>query len=404
MATGRAVRQFEVSRRDAPYRQAIIVGITGASFSGKTYSALRMATGFKRVLGGSISVIDTEADRARHYEEYFEFDHVPFPAPHGPIDYKDAIDSCVSRGATIIVVDNMSHEHEGEGGVLDQIERFMEAKEAEYREKNWNFNRETFNFSAQIKPKRERRELNRRIVQLGKQVIFILCYQAQEKIRPRKKGETDDKGKPIREPEVLGWQPITTSTLPRDMTVRFLLTPACEGVPLLMPPNAEEQKLIKQPRQFKEWFQPGEPLSEAMGERLANWAIRKAAPAVRSTSSAATAAPAIADYEKCATREAFDALEQRRKAQWSRVPTADKPALKDASDKALARLTPPADRTPYTTASAIEALKSSTTEEQRAATMAAIVDDFDARNEELPLDVDDCNNVMREKLASGQLF
>jgi len=330
--SGRTARVFEPSRRDVPYRRAIIVGITGSSFSGKTYSGMRMGAGFIRVIGGKMFVIDTEADRARHYEDYFDFEHVPFPAPHGPLDYIDAIDSCVTRGASVIVIDNMTHEHDGEGGVLDQIERYMEAKEKEYAEKGWSFNRETFNFSAQIVPKRQRKKLNQRIVQLGKQVVFILLYQAQEKIRPRKKGERDQDGKPIREPEDMGWQPVTTSILPRDMTVRFLLTPACEGVPRLLPPNAEEKKLIKQPIQFKDWFREGDQINEDMGERLANWAIAK-------SQTRPAPPPTVAQYEACIDLATFDALEKRRGDAWNSMAAPVKAQVKKASDNAKARLT-----------------------------------------------------------------
>lgn len=393
--SGRAIRVFEPSRRDMPYRRAIIVGITGASFSGKTYSALRLATGFKRVLGGSIHVIDTDAERARHYEDYFEFEHVPFDPPHGPLDYLDAIDGCVKRGATIIVIDHLTHEHDGDGGVLDQIERFMEEKEDEYKKKGWAFNRETFNFTAQIKPKRERKQLNRRIVQLGKQVTFILCYQAQEKIRPRKKGERDAEGKPIREPEDMGWQPITTSTLPRDMTVRFLLTPACEGVPVLLPPNPEEKKLIKQPEQFKGWFKEGEPLSEAMGERLAQWATGKLAKPI--------IPPTVADYDSCANAAAFDALEKRRGDAWNSMAAPLKAQMKKASDAAKARLTaaPPATtaKPKYDTASAITALRACEDDLTRGAVWKEICAHYADAMLDMPVDVEAVNVEMREKFA-----
>lgn len=393
MATGRQARVFEPSRRDVPYRRAIIVGITGASFSGKTYSALRLAMGFKRALGGKVAVIDTDADRSRHYEEWFEFEHVPFAAPYSPLDYIDAIESTVARGATIVVVDHMTYEHDGKGGVLDQIETFMLQKEAEYADKGWNFNREQFNFTGQIKPKRERRELNQRIVQLSKDVIFILCYQAGEKIRPRKKGEKDEDGKPIREPEVMGWQPITTSTLPRDMTVRFLLTPACEGVPMLLPPNPAERTLIKQPRQFKDWFKEGEPLSEDMGESLARWAMSTTVkPAT------ASAAPTLAEYEACATRESFDALEKRRGAVWKAMPPGPaKSALKDASERANTRLTAPTGR-PDTIDSAIAALRACGDESTRAATWNDIQAGFEAIGQEVPPEVEHANALVKEQL------
>ena len=41
----------------------LIVGITGSSFSGKTVSALRLATGMQRVYGGEIGMDDTESRR-----------------------------------------------------------------------------------------------------------------------------------------------------------------------------------------------------------------------------------------------------------------------------------------------------------------------------------------------------
>lgn len=397
MATGRTARVFEVSRRDVPYRRAIIVGITGASFAGKTYSGLRMGTGFKRVLGGKIYLIDTDGDRARHYEDYFEFEHVPLTPPHGPLDYLDAINDSVGKGARVIIVDHMTHEHDGEGGVLDQIERFIEQKEAEYAAKDWHFNRETFNFSAQIKPKRERKQLNQRIVQLARDVVFILLYQAQEKIRPRKKGETDDKGKPIREPEMLGWQPITTSKLPYDMTVRFLLTPASDGVPLLLPPNPEEKKLIKLPEQFKGWFREGEQISEEMGERLAKWAIGKG-PAVP---------PGLADYEACTDRAAFDALEKRRAEAWNSMQPSAKTALKRAADAAKSRFAAGAAAVPSNVQAELtgEQLTEQTAlarirEAQSVAEVDAIV--AQARRDiggEFPVSVDAAAHDRREALA-----
>src|SRR5438128_3503645 len=89
----------------------LLVGLIGPSSSGKTFSALRLATGIQRVSGGEIFVIDTEARRALHYAEKFTFRHVPFGAPFGPLDYLTAIEHCIARGAKTIVVDSISHEN-----------------------------------------------------------------------------------------------------------------------------------------------------------------------------------------------------------------------------------------------------------------------------------------------------
>src|SRR5258708_34193941 len=96
----------------------LLIGRMGPSGSGKTYSALRLATGIHEVTGGEIYVIDTEARRALHYAEQFKFRHVQFDAPFGSLDYLAAIRHCVAKGAKVIVIDSMSHEHSGPGGYL----------------------------------------------------------------------------------------------------------------------------------------------------------------------------------------------------------------------------------------------------------------------------------------------
>jgi len=53
---------------------------------------------------------------------------------------------------------------------------------------------------------------------------------------------------------------------------------------------------------------------------------------------ATEAAPTVADYEACTDRATFDQLEKRRGEHWRQVPTADKPALKAASEAAATRI------------------------------------------------------------------
>ena len=100
----------------------ILIGLVGPSGSGKTYSALRLATGIQSVVGGDIFVIDTEARRSLHYADKFNFRFLQFDPPFGPLDYLAAIRHCVSKGAKTIVVDSMSHEHEGKGGVQHPLD------------------------------------------------------------------------------------------------------------------------------------------------------------------------------------------------------------------------------------------------------------------------------------------
>jgi hypothetical protein len=305
-----AARKFE----DAPATRAghvtpLIIGVTAEQGAGKTWSALRLATGIQRVVGGDIYGIDAEDGRMLAYSDYFKFRHVPFDPPHGPDDYRAAISHCAQRGASIVIVDQLSSEHDGEGGVLDQIEQYIEDKGGGEQHK----------WTAHIIPKRARRKLNREIVHLAKSIVFILLYRAEEKTRPTTGGKA----------EKLGLQTISTSSLPYSMTVRFLLSTAGDGVPILQPTQPAERRLIKNPEQFKGWFVQGEPLCEDMGERMALWA--------RGGSGSNEFDRLIGDFAKCADKAAFDSLLPRMKELWKKD-SPQKPRLKEASDAAFARI------------------------------------------------------------------
>lgn len=151
MATAmRTFEDVEAKRERVP----LMVGLMGPSGGGKTYSALRLATGIQRVTGGDIFGIDTESGRMLHYADKFRFRHVPFKPPFGPLDYLAAVEHCVKRGAKIIITDSASHEHEGPGGVLEQHDRVVQEKG------------EKHSMSAWIRPKAERRRLINTVLQL----------------------------------------------------------------------------------------------------------------------------------------------------------------------------------------------------------------------------------------------
>ena len=78
-------------------RQAtsVLVGLAGPSSSGKTYSALRLATG----MGGPIFMIDTESGRGLHYADQFDYQHATLEAPFRPAAYLEAIQASAAAGA-----------------------------------------------------------------------------------------------------------------------------------------------------------------------------------------------------------------------------------------------------------------------------------------------------------------
>lgn len=247
----------------------LFLSIFGPSGSGKTKSALRLAAGIRSVMGGKIFYIDTESGRALHYADEFEFMHVPFAPPFGPLDYKAAIAYCIEQGATVVVIDSMTHEHSGEGGVLWQSEQQLDRWCTDPATGTYNESKRNNNLARSfIVPKRQRNELNNYILQNGNKCAFIFCYRAGEKL--------DFKKKENNQPREMGYQPETTSPLMYEMVQQFLLTPGCDGVPTLRPNHSDEAKLVKSPGQFRDWFTQGVQLSEEIGKRFALWAAGNA--------------------------------------------------------------------------------------------------------------------------------
>lgn len=244
-------------------RLPMLVGLIGPSGSGKTYSALRLATGMQRVTGGEIFYIDTESRRALHYADHFTFRHVEMDAPFSPLDYLEAIRFCEKKNAGVLIIDSMSHEHEGPGGVLDMHEQFLQDKcGSDYKK------RERMTWTAWIKPKSQRRQLINEVLRMGVNAIF--CFRAKPKIKIVK-GE---------QPIDLGWQPIAPDEYVYEMTINCLLYPNARGVPNWQPDTKGEGFTIKRPENLVSVFADGEPLSEETGEGLAKWAEGRSAKAM----------------------------------------------------------------------------------------------------------------------------
>jgi hypothetical protein len=320
----------------------LLFGIIGPSGSGKTYSALRLATGMQRVIGGEIFVIDTEADRAKHYARMFRFRHVPFAAPFAPGDYLAAIKHCVSRGAKTIVIDSMSHEHEGPGGVLEwhqrEVERIMAA---------WRCTEEKANVPAWGKPKAARRELINYYMQV--KCNFIFCFRAKDKIKIGSGKVTQ-----------MGFMPIAGEEHVFELTAKSLLLPGASGVPTWSSDQVGEKMMIKLPEQFRGLFSgaAGKPLDESIGETLARWAVGEEV--------LSPAENLAAQYVTCADDAAFKVLESKRAEMWKAASAADKITLKGASDNAAKRIAalaahPNPDPTPATTVTRTENPRSDAT-------------------------------------------
>lgn len=95
------------------------VGLSGPPGSGKTKSALIMATELAQ--GGPLLVIDTEKESALTYADDFTFKHLRWTGDYDPRTLGDVIVSA-GQGAFadgVIIVDSASHFWRKKGGVLD---------------------------------------------------------------------------------------------------------------------------------------------------------------------------------------------------------------------------------------------------------------------------------------------
>lgn len=241
-----------------------IISLYGMSESGKTLSALKLATGLepdpkKRGL------LDTEGgQRGRAF-----VDHVPggymygrLTPPFTPERYVEAISDFESAGMSVLVIDSVSHAWFAEGGVLDMVEVAPEKNERG----KW------------IKPKRRLGKMTRRI--LSSDMHVILCSRGKQPLI-----ETDDNGKTKLVPGPV--IPVQEKNLRFDMTImaqmlgdgRFTVTAPAGKCPGALRPifaGATEGALM----------------DESMGRKLAEWIKGEdmKTPALRQLELAATTA------------------------------------------------------------------------------------------------------------------
>lgn len=105
--------------RQAERRQAKIkMGLQAPSGAGKTYSALLLAYGLINDWS-KIAVIDTENHSADLYAHLGNYQVLAFEQPFSPERYIQAIEVCEKAGMEAIIIDSISHEWEGVGGILD---------------------------------------------------------------------------------------------------------------------------------------------------------------------------------------------------------------------------------------------------------------------------------------------
>lgn len=121
----------KAERRRAKLRAAI----DGPSGSGKTMSALLVARGIATGWD-KIAVVDTENGSAELYvgaavpgthDKIGEYSVLTLNRPYTPDAYINAIRGAEAEGFEVVIIDSLSHAWDGEGGVLDMVDKASRA-------------------------------------------------------------------------------------------------------------------------------------------------------------------------------------------------------------------------------------------------------------------------------------
>lgn len=107
---------------------AVKIALMSPSGGGKSYGALRLATGMVDEMkktstlngtNGKILFANTEGPRGRYYADEFNYDIVDLEPPYNPELFIDLINYAVDEKYSVLIIDSSSAEWEGRGGCLE---------------------------------------------------------------------------------------------------------------------------------------------------------------------------------------------------------------------------------------------------------------------------------------------
>lgn len=222
-------------------KSKVCISLAGDSGTGKTLSSIRLARG---IVGdkGHIGYIDTEQRRASLYAGYYGgFDVINLEPPFSPERYEEAVQTFKEAGYDIVVIDSMSHEWEGTGGVLEMADN-----------QTYGNGKPMVGLDKWCKPKIEHRKMMNFLMNSGMNVIF--CYRVKYNMVE----SVDERGKKtmIRD---------ETPTVVREPNVNYDIT-----VDLTLDTNKIPHVSGKCPEAL-EWLFGREMITEQTGAHIIEW-------------------------------------------------------------------------------------------------------------------------------------
>ncbi len=221
----------------------LVIAFAGVSGSGKTRSALELALGLAGGDASKIGFIDTENKRGSLYADVLKneagqvqnFYIGDLEPPFSPERYSQAILAFQSAGVEVLIIDSISHEWEGTGGILEMREPLP--GKAGTRD----------NYA-----KAEHKKMMNTLLQSSMHVI--VCVRAREKVEMKKiNGQTVYEQK--------GLQPIAEKNFMFEMTAS-----------LMMWDSGKTQQTLKCPDELKQILGRGEGyITHKDGIALRDW-------------------------------------------------------------------------------------------------------------------------------------
>jgi hypothetical protein len=230
----------------------VLCGMYGRSGSGKTLSALYLARG---VAGptGTITLIDSESGRGSIFADMIPggYKVIEIEPPFSPERYLEAFE-LAERDSAVVVIDSLSHEHNGEGGVLDMQEAELDRMAGD----NWQ-KREACKMAAWIKPKMSHKRFIQRI--LRSKCALVCCLRGEEKTRVLKEGGkskviTDEFSSPIFDQRFIFELLVNFETVSRDGVGGFVIPRKITHPAIAdLLPRENEQLSIKHGEAIARW-------------------------------------------------------------------------------------------------------------------------------------------------------
>lgn len=187
--------------RTAERKQAKLrIGLFGPSGSGKTMSALKLAHGLAD--WEKVCIIDTESGSADLYSHLGPYNVLRIDAPFTPEKYIEAVKAAEQAGMEVIIVDSITHEWNGQGGVLEIADQLSLAA------------KNSFTVWGKLTPRH-----NRFIDSLLQSPCHIIaCGRSKQEYVMN---QVEKNGKMVNVPEKMGLKAITRDGFDYEMTITF---------------------------------------------------------------------------------------------------------------------------------------------------------------------------------------